>query len=315
MSKLIPADLKSSVPQGIWDSVTFSGGIYGAPTLLQSYVVFVNQALLTKAGVTAPTDANPWTWDQFQAAAKQLTTGGAYGLGWGLKSPTAAVLSMALNFNGTFVAGSGDSTKLTFGPAEQQILTRMHDMIYTDRSLSPATLGMSGSDVLPGFFAGKYAMIVGGNYTSQQMVSDAPSGFQWTMLPMLKGDTQAQAADPQTLSVAAQSKHPSEAAQFIAFYDNAQNLARLAQGDWLIPASDPAAQLVAQQTQGKNGWAAMASMGKNLTVAPFESATPYAQWKTETATPDLQQYFANKMTIDQLGQKLTEGWTKAAANG
>src|ERR1051326_694685 len=32
MSKLIPADLKSAVPQGVWDSVTFKGGIYGAPT-------------------------------------------------------------------------------------------------------------------------------------------------------------------------------------------------------------------------------------------------------------------------------------------
>jgi ABC-type glycerol-3-phosphate transport system substrate-binding protein len=315
MSKLIPADLKSAVPQGVWDSVTFDGKVYGAPTLLQSYVVFANQSLLAKAKVAAPTDANPWTWDQFQAAAKQLTTGGTFGLGWGLKSPTAAVLSMALNFDGKFVTGSGDSTKLTFGDAERQVPQRIHDMIYTDKSLSPATLGMSGSDVLPGFFAGKYAMIVSGNYTSQQMVEDAPSGFQWTMLPMLKGNSQAQAADPQTLSIAAQSKHPSEAAQFIAFYDNAENLAKLAQGDWLIPASDSAAQLVAQQTQGKNGWGAMATMGKNLTVAPFESATPYPQWKTETATPDFQQYFANKMTIDQLGQKLTDGWTKAVANG
>ena len=78
-------------------------------------------------------------------------------------------------------------------------------MIYTDKSLSPATLGMSGSDGLPGFFAGKYAMVVGGNYASQQMVEQAPKDFEWAMLPMLKGDSQKQAADPQTLSIATQS--------------------------------------------------------------------------------------------------------------
>jgi ABC-type glycerol-3-phosphate transport system substrate-binding protein len=314
MTGLIPADLKTAVPQGIWDSVSFGGKVYGAPTLLQSYVVFANKTLLDKAHVALPTADNPWTWDQFQASAKTLTSGGTYGLAWGLKSPVAAVLSMSLNFGGTYISGEGASSKLTFGAAEQQVPRRIHDMIAVDKSLAPATVGMSGSDVMPGFFAGKYAMIVGGNYASQQMVEQAPKDFQWVMLPMLKGDSQAQAADPQTLSIAAQSKHPKEAAQFIAFYDNAQNLAALAQGDWLIPASDSAAAQVATATQGKNGWDAMSVMGKNLTVAPFESATPYPQWKTQIATPALQQYFGGQITLDQLGQKLTAGWTQVAGS-
>jgi multiple sugar transport system substrate-binding protein len=313
MSKLLPADFKASIPQGIWDSVTFKGGIYGAPTLLQSYVVFANKTLLDKAGVAVPTADAPWTWDQFQAAAKKLTTGGTYGLGWGLKSPVATVLSMALNFNGTYVTGSGSSSKLQWGPGEQAVPQRISSMIFTDKSLAPASVGMSGSDVLPGFFAGKYAMIVGGNYASQQMSEQAPKDFGWVMLPMLKGDSQNQAADPQTLSIARQSKHPKEAAQFIAFYDNAENLAKLAQGDWLIPASTDAAKLVATQTQGKNGWDAMSTMGQYLTVAPFESATPYPQWKTQIATPALQQYFQGKLTLDQLGQKLSAGWDQVAA--
>jgi multiple sugar transport system substrate-binding protein len=312
MSKLLPADFKSQIPQGIWDSVSFKNGVYGAPTLLQSYVVFVNKKKLAAANVTLPTDSSPWTWDQFQAAAKQLTGGGSYGLGWGLKSPVAAVLSMSLNFDGKFITGEGNSSKLTWGAGEQAVPQRIHDMIVTDKSLAPDTVGMSGSDVLPGFFAGKYAMIVGGNYASQQMVEQAPKDFEWAMLPMLKGQSQNQAADPQTLSIAAQSKHQKEAMQFIAFYDNAENLAKLAQGDWLIPASDAAAQKVAAATGGKNGWDAMATMGKNLTVAPFESATPYPQWKTQIATPALQEYFAGRSSLDQLGKKLSDGWKQVA---
>jgi ABC-type glycerol-3-phosphate transport system substrate-binding protein len=276
-------------------------------------VVFANKTLMDKAGLTVPTADAPWTWDQFQAAAKKMTGSGTFGLGWGLKSPTAAVLSMALNFGGTYISGTGSSSKLQWGAGEQQVPQRINTMIFQDKSLAPATVGMSGSDVLPGFFAGKYAMIVGGNYASQQMSEQAPKDFQWVMLPMLKGDSQNQAADPQTLSIARQSKHQKEAMDFIAFYDNAENLSKLAQGDWLIPARTDAAQLVATQTQGKNGWDAMSKMGQYLTVAPFESATPYPQWKTQIATPVLQQYFQGKLTIEQLGQKLSDGWTQVAA--
>jgi maltose-binding protein MalE len=222
------------------------------------------------------------------------------------------MMSMSLNFGGTFITGSGDKTSLTFGANEKQIPQRIHDMIFNDKSLAPTTVGQSGADVLPGFFAGKYAMIVAGNYSSQQMVEQAPKDFKWIMLPMLKGTSQAQAANPQTMSIATQSKHPNEAMQFIAFYNNAENLARLAQGDWLIPATSSAAQLVTEQTKGQNGWAEMAGQGKNLTVAPFSSATPYPQWKTQIATPALQQYFGGQLTIDQLGQKFTEGWTQVA---
>src|SRR5256885_1108005 len=83
---LTTAGLRRPVQPGGGASVPFPGGIYAAPTLLQSYVIFANKSLLDKASVPIPTADSPWTWDQFQAAAKRLTTGGPFGLGWGLKS-------------------------------------------------------------------------------------------------------------------------------------------------------------------------------------------------------------------------------------
>jgi acetyl-CoA C-acetyltransferase len=50
-------------------------------------------------------------------------------------------------------------------------------------------------------------MTVQGNYQAQGMIEQAPKGFSWALFPPLKGQTQAQAANPQTLSVAAQSQH------------------------------------------------------------------------------------------------------------
>ena len=61
------------------------------------------------------------------------------------------------------------------------------------------------------------------------------------MFPPLKGTSQDQAANPQTFSISQQSQHKAEAMQFIAYALNTQNMAKLAQGDWLIPVSPTAA--------------------------------------------------------------------------
>ncbi|WP_200210479.1 ABC transporter substrate-binding protein [Micromonospora coerulea] len=308
LSPLLSANTKSQVSQGVWDSVTFDGKVYGMPTLMQSYNVFVNTDLLAKAGVSLPTGDQPWTWDDFQAAAKKTTSGSTFGSGWGLKSPVSAIMSLSMNFNGSFFTTNGDKTELQFGDAEKQLLARTHAMIYDDKSLAPASTSMATGDVLPGFFGGKYAMIIAGNYNVQQIMEQAPKGFAWKMLPPLKGQSTSQAANPQTLSVASQSKHQKEAAQFIEYYANAENLAKLAQGDRLIPTTNDAAQAVLAQTKGENGWDTMILSGKSLAVAPFQKAEAYPQWKSQIATPAFQQFFANKISIDELGSQLKSGW-------
>ncbi len=313
LTSSLPADLKSGIPQGIWDSVTFGGKVYGVPSLLQSYVVFANKAMLDKAGVTLPTTAAPWTWQDFEAAAKKTTGGGAYGVGWGLKSPVSAVISTALNFGGKFFYTSGGKTTVQFGPAEQAVPQAIHNMIFTDKSLAPQTVGMSGTDVLPGFFAGKYAMIVGGNYLAQQMVEQAPKNFQWVMLPLLKGNSQQQMADPKTYSIAAQSKHPKEAMQFIDYFLSAEHLAQLAQGDWLAPASTQAAQTLLSGTGDKNGWNIVADSTKSLVASPTVQLADYPKWKDEIAKPALQEYLAGKIDLAALGKQLTDGWAKVSS--
>lgn len=308
LSPMLSTNLKNDVPKGIWESVTFNNKIVAAPTLLQTYNAFVNKATLSKAGITPPTLDKPWTWDQFAAAAKQLTGGDNFGLGWGLKSPTATVMSMSLNYSGKFFYDQSGKTVVKFDTSEQQVIKRIHDMAYNDRSLDPVSLSQSGADVIPGFFAGKYAMIVGGNYIRQNMVEQAPPDFQWGMLPLLKGDTQTQNANPQTLSIAAQSTHKKEAMQFIEFLMQGQNLADVALGDWLAPTSSSAGKAVVTSSGGKNGWDVTAATTKDLALAPFQKLDNYPQWKSQIATPALQQYLGNKIDINTLGQKLITGW-------
>lgn len=307
LTPYLSQETKDAVPAGVWDTVKSGDGkIIAAPTLLQSYVVFGNSALLKQAGVSATGDS--LSWDQLQADAKKLTTGGKFGLGWGLKSPTATVLNLGMNFDAAFFEGTGRDAKAKIGDAELEVPKRIHAMAYTDKSIDPTSLTQSGSDVLPGFFGGKYAMVVAGNYTAQQMVEQAPKGFQWEVLPPLKGTSEKQAANPQTLSVPAEGKHIKQSAEFIDFFMKAENLAAVGQGDWLIPTTQPARDAIQKATGGKNGWAQTLASGTEMTKAPFQSVENYPKWKDQIATPALQEFLANKIDLATLGQKLNDGW-------
>lgn len=306
----LPASLKSAVPQGSWDTVTQDGKIYGVPTLLQSYVVFANTDLLAKDHITVPSGST-LSWDQLKSMAHQATTGGAHGLGWGLSSPAATMMTLGLNFGGKYFTGSGQDAKLSIGASENQVPQRIHDMAYTDKSLDPTSLTQSGTDVLPSFLASKDAMIVGGNYVAQQISEQAPKSFHWTVLPPLAGTSADQAADPQVLAVSQASKHVAQATQFLDYFMSASNLASVAQGDWLIPTSAAARSAIQQATGGKDGWAQTLAGAQYQVAAPFQAATSYPQWKDQTAEPAYQQYLADKISLQQLDSQLTAGWSQA----
>ncbi|MFC8851051.1 MULTISPECIES: ABC transporter substrate-binding protein [unclassified Micromonospora] len=307
LSGLLSDDFKGQIDKGVWQTTTFDGKVTGVPFLLESQVVIANKKLLDAAGIAVPPADGGWTWDEFQANAQKLTKPGQYGTAWALKSPTNRVLNLALNFDGKFFYDENGKTQVKVGDAEKEIPKRIHDMIYTTKSASPEALGMSGADSLPGFFGGKYAMIPGSVSLRQQMVEQAPADFEWVTLPPIKGLTTNQAANPQTLSIAEDSPAKKQAAQFLEFFLNPANMAALAKGDWLVPTGKQAGEELVKTTGGKQGWDVAADSAADLTAAPFQKAEGYPEWKTKYATPALQQYFANKITLDQLGNQLVDG--------
>ncbi len=309
LSPYLSDEVKTSVSDDVWSTVTSEKGeIVAAPTLMQSYVVFANTDAFAAAGVEVP-NGEELSWDDFRDLSKKLTADGKFGVGWGLKSPTATVMNLALGFGGTFFTNKDGTSSISVGDDELEVPKRINEMAYADGSLDTVTLTQGGSDVLPGFFSGNYAMYVGGNYVAQQITESAPDGFNWAVLPPLAGTKgTAQAANPQTMSVAAESRHVEQAAQFIDYFMTASNQAKLAEGDWLIPASSSAREQVATETSGDNGWAAMLKSGESLSAAPFQAATNYPQWKDQYATPALQQYLANSISLDDLRKQLTDGW-------
>jgi multiple sugar transport system substrate-binding protein len=310
LTPLIPKPLKASIPKAIWDTVNYGGRITGVPSLMQTYNVFANMTILKAAGIKAPTLDKPWTWQQFRTISKRLTKSGQYGVCWGLRSPTAAIQTMALNYGGQYFYLDKGKWEFKWGAAEQAISRHIHDMIHVDKSVDPAATGLSGSAVLPAFFGGKCAMTVQGNFQAQGMIQQSPRGFNWAMFPLLKGNSQSQVANPQTFSIAEQSDHKREAMTFIAYLLNKQNMAKLAQGDWLIPASPEAGKVARRATNHPGSWKVATESVVHFRKGNWVSLAAYARWKSEVATPQFVQHLKGAISLEQLGEALSEGWTR-----
>jgi len=151
---------------------------------------------------------------------------------------------------------------------------------------------------------------VQGNFQAQGMIQQGPRDFNWAMFPLLKGTSQNQVANPQTLSVSQQSKYKKEAMQFIEYFANASNLAKLAAGDWLIPANPSSGKLILKSTKRTGSWRVATSSVVHFRKGNWVSLAAYARWKAEVATPQFVQYLKDSISLDELGKNLGDGWTR-----
>lgn len=310
LSELLPERLKADIPQRSWQTATFGKGIYGVPFLQEPRVLIANKKILDASGIRVPTARKPWSWEEFRQVTKALTEKmgpGKYGVAWPLKEPVSLTLNLGLSAGGQlFHRGDDGKVTIRFTDGDGVVPGTVHDQVNADKSASRSTLGMGGSDTLPGFFGGKYAMVPLGFSYRQQIVQQAPKGFEWTVLPAPAGpDGPAQGVSPQTLSVAEDSPYKKEAAQFIDFMLGPQNMVRLAKGDWMLPTGTQALADPSLHTE-KNGWATGAALARDLRSAPAQSVRGYPEWKDKVATPALQEYYSGAIDADELEKRLVK---------
>jgi multiple sugar transport system substrate-binding protein len=301
--------LKANIPTGLWKVGSYGGRLYGVPMMTQTYTVYANVDMFKKAGVAVPT--SKMTWDDLRDLGKKLTTPTQYAMGWGLKSPAATFMIMAQNFGGDFFRGiTTGSPKLSVGKAELEVPTRVWQMIYEDKSIDPASILLSGGGNIAPFIAGKYPMIVGASYVASDLdVAAKEKGLNWTSLPLPTGTvSNMQGANPQTLSVSAQSKYPKQSAAFIRYMMGDQNLTSLSLGEALIPATAGAAKAALVIKKDSPGWTQILNDAGALTVAPFVLVPNYQKWKDTVAQPTWQQWVQGKITKDEMVKRLVDGW-------
>lgn len=312
LAPLLSEDLKEDVVEGAWETVTGENGeIWGVPFLWESRIVLYNKDLFEEAGVEPATIEDPWTWEELRAAAQELTRDrdgdgqiDQWGAAYGLRSPTNFILNMSIGFGGEYFYREDGEWVVRVGDAEKEFLNVLMDMIYEDESTSTDGISLSGPELFPGFFEGKYAMLPGmGVWARQQIVESGPEGFNWGVLPPLMAETQRQGSATQTLSIPEASPNKEAAMQFIEFFLNSENMATLAQGDWLFPTRESSFERPEFQTE-EAGWNIATESARYLDLANHQLVPQYEEWRTRVATPIFQELLANRITVDEAAERL-----------
>lgn len=314
LSSYIEPEMKNDIFEGAWLTVTDEdGAIHGIPFLWESLIVLYNEELLAEENIELPTNENPWTWDDIREVARKLTkdtNGDGQVDQWGaaipLRAPVNRILNLTLGFGSGYIQEENGRHVIKVGDAEKKLLSTIMDMIYVDKTSFPGAVGLSGTAVLPAFYEGDYALIPGiGVWARQQISENAPANFKWGVLPPVKGETQHQGSNTQTLSIPRDSKHTAEAVEFIKFFLAMENMARLAQGDWMFPTRQSALELPEFQTE-EAGWKVSTESVQYLTMGPWQGVLGFAEWKDRVATPVLQELFANQISIEQAAKRLED---------
>ncbi|MCA1223420.1 ABC transporter substrate-binding protein [Streptomyces sp. 8L] len=314
LSGLIPADLRRRIPDSAWATSRFDGGLYGVPFLQEPWVLIANRSLLEKAGIALPSVEHPWTWDEFEDVTRELTRRGhgsaeRFGTAWAMNAPVNATVNLSMGNGGRLLYRREDGTpEVRFDAADSAFAELIHRQVNSERTAAPSALGMGGGDTLPGFFAGRYALLPLGFSYRQQVQQQAPDHFDWVTLPLPTGPHapdggRAQGVSPQTLSVSKSCAHPEAAAAFIAFMTQDAHLVQLARGDWLVPTGD-AALRAPSITTAKDGWSTGVAVASHLRASPVLGMRGYPEWKDKIATPALQQYYSGGTDLEGLRKQL-----------
>jgi ABC-type glycerol-3-phosphate transport system substrate-binding protein len=280
---------------------------------MESLIGLYHRGALARAGIEPPTFERPWSWDDLRKAARQLTvdtTGDGivdrWGVGIGLRNSANIVMNLSVGFGGSFFRKEGGRYVVRVGPGERELLTTIHDMLYADGSAAPSGAGQTGAAMIPGFVGGRFAMLIGiGAWGRQQLVANAPPGFEWGVIPPLKGVDQRTGMSTQTLSIPKASAHQKEAMEFIRFMLDRSRAARLARSDWMLPARRSCL-VMPEFTTAENGWDVVTASARFLSTGNWTGAPGYVEWKSRVANPLFQEYFADRLSLDECARRMEE---------
>ncbi|MFJ2953590.1 ABC transporter substrate-binding protein [Streptomyces sp. NPDC087270] len=201
------------------------GDLYAYPFSTSPFGMFYNKDLLKKAGVKQTPDqmvaAHQWTWQNAeQIAARVAAHTDKQGLvirDWDYKT----WIELAALWRGWGAdAWSADGKTCTFdAPAMRQAMTFLHDAIFTDKALP-------GPGETADFFAGESALTVT-QISRATLLANHP--FDWGIVPLPSGPTGASQVIGQAgIGVLTKGSHKQQAADFLAYFSDPANSAKLA---------------------------------------------------------------------------------------
>jgi multiple sugar transport system substrate-binding protein len=195
-----------------------NGSIYALPKDVSAFSVVYNKDLFEAAGITPPTESDPWDWNDYLAAAQKLTKGDVYGTS--MYSLESAVWSNGANW-------LDDSlTKVTFtDPKFTEALQFVADL-RCKYKVAPSSSEETSLSSYDRFMQGKLGMMGVGSWATADLWNNCD--FEWDLMDWPVGPNTGEKAvwfGSAGLAVAPTSDNITAAcnlAAFLAFNEDAQ---------------------------------------------------------------------------------------------
>ncbi|WP_433514796.1 ABC transporter substrate-binding protein [Nonomuraea sp. CA-143628] len=219
-SKIEKADELVPAATRLWEN---GGELYAYPFSTSPFGIFVNTDLVKAAGQKSPRElikAGQWDWEHANEINKAVAAKGKNGLTI-LNFDYKAWDNLATIWQGWGAkAWSDDGATCQFNSPEMvEAMTFVHKAIFTDKS-------MPGPGTAVDFFSGDTTMAVA-QISRAAMLKDAT--FKWDLVPLPAGPKGKYAVMGQAgIGVLKKSPRAEQAADFLAYFTNAANSAKLA---------------------------------------------------------------------------------------
>lgn len=202
-------DLSEYYPQSL-DAFTLDGTLQCMPQNISSLVVYYNTNLFRRAGIEPPREG--WSFDEFEAAARELTSGGVDGLG---VDPQVIRLAPFVWSNGGEITDDPDApARFTFDdPAAREVVEAFARLARDEVVPTPDEL--AAQDLETRFMKGRVAMLLSSRRDTP--VFREVTDFAWDVLPLPAFEEPASILHSDALCVAAESDAVEEAGAFVAY--------------------------------------------------------------------------------------------------
>ena len=308
LNRYLDAATLADTPQASWDGVSDDqGNIYGVPFLQETLVIFYNKVMLAAAGITPPADGMV-TWDELRDYAQRLTIRDASGqtTTWGLLAPLEQRLWWCLvdqNDGHVLVKHTDGTWHVEIDDPARDAIQFYTNLVTVDHVMPQDVLSYDFTSLLQGFKTGKYAMFTFGCWVRDWINNLTQNQLDWGMLEVKGPVRNVTESDPQGVCIYSGSAHKDEAAQFLLYFTNTENQARIAKADWLFPIRQSALARPEFQTT-EDQWNVLYQW------LPFaEDVKPkmfgFFGWEWQSFIPQIEQVILGSESLDKALQAAT----------
>ena len=192
------------------EAFTYQDDLQCMPQNISSLVVYYNTKLFKQAGLAHP---KSWTWDQFRAAAIELTKGNVHGLG--IDPEIIRIAPFVWSVGGDVVDDLGAPTHFTLDTPEARRALEFIVGLVRDDKVVPGEAELSAQDLETRFTTGKLAMLLSSRRDTP--VFREVTGLEWDVAPLPVGDAPAGILHSDAYCISASSENIEEASKLVAY--------------------------------------------------------------------------------------------------